>query len=94
MVDFAVDRRAAEFARPREEALDQLVAPDVDMGRVAIYEHGLFLSSQWDAPESGHEGPFAVPFHHLCWPFSSSVRRIDKYRRTDELNGQHSRDPL
>jgi len=37
VVDFAVDRRATEFARPREEALDQLVASDVDVGRVAIY---------------------------------------------------------
>jgi len=34
----------------------------------------------------------ALRAQRLCWPFGSSVRRLSKYRRTDEPNGQHSSD--
>jgi hypothetical protein len=40
MMDFAVVRCSAEFACAREEPFNQLVAPEVDVWWVAIYEGG------------------------------------------------------
>lgn len=64
MRDFAVVRGSAEFARAREEPFDQLIAPEVDVGWVTIYEYRLWPSPQGNPPELGHKGLLAFPFHH------------------------------
>ncbi len=44
VVDFTILRCSAEFTRAREKPCDQLVAPEDEVRRVAIYENGLSLS--------------------------------------------------
>ena len=45
MMDFTVGCGCTEFTRACQQSFDELVAPEVDMWRVAIDEFDLFLSS-------------------------------------------------
>ena len=45
MMDCTVGCRGTECTRTCKQSFDELVAPEVDMGRVAIDEFDLFLSS-------------------------------------------------
>ena len=45
MMDFTVGCGGTEFTRDCQQSFDSLVTPEVDMGRIAIDEFALFLSS-------------------------------------------------